>query len=938
MHQPPNALMITRSKLFVAYIILIFIILTPLNYIPAQTPDSVTFWNGTRGDFAANLTSEDAEVVYAIITHTNFTTELSSLVDWKTQKGVPAKIYELGWIYENYNGTDEPEQIHNFLIELDTLSTNLTWVLLVGDTEIIPIREFYVNASKLYGLDDLYASDYYYAGLDSSWDSDGDEVYGEQSKDLDPEANVYVGRLPISNQSEAKNAVAKILAYERSPPSGSWFKNFTIWGGLMDAPNVYDDPETVADDEGYNDYKDNGYKISTKIKSYIPAHMEIKEHYDYPQIAGGNYSPEVDTLNRTAAKTAFDYGNAIVSFAGQAYYTGDELAHYRNETGTMIDKAAWSTLYSYNNAKLSLNSGMLPLVYLSTCSVNFTEVDDTNMEQFLYAQEGGAIGVIANTGKSYRGESSDNNSYGNWWLNERFWKLFFNDSYYRPGEALYLLKQQYHSEVLTQDPPYPIMVYANLLGYSLLGDPEVPIWTDVPSELVVEIPNLYTGDQTLQFKVTAQDGAPVEGARICLRSSDLYEYGLTGPEGTATLRLAAKSTGSISVTVTAHNYLPYETTREILVEPADLEINTKNLTLSNSTPSEGDTLKISANVYNEGNKEAQYFYVECYDGDPDDNGIPIDEPKYIEFLAKSNSDLIEFEWDVTPGNHTLFVVVDPGDDILESDDTNNKASLTFYVNARPKLSVLPDFVLEEDYDGTKTIDLTEYSQDEDNNITDLQFTVDSITNPNCNAAITQTSILELSIDPDWFGLAVVTVEVSDGLARSSRSFEVKIIPTPDPPVLHLINDQDLEVGEQFGLIIEAEDPDGDVLTFSDNTKLFDIEPQSGRIAFKPSESDAGDYIVTITVTDGNLTDHQTINITISNGDDAKLISSIAIAISILIIILILFIYLRQSKLKAPEAEEPRADMPKPKRAKKAPPQKLKLHRSQKSKGKTLKKT
>ncbi|MCK5559269.1 MAG: hypothetical protein KAJ51_01700, partial [Thermoplasmata archaeon] len=401
---------------------------------------------------------------------------------------------------------------------------------------------------------------------------------------------------------------------------------------------------------------------------------------------------------------------------------------------------------------------------------------------------------------------------------------------------------------------------------------------------------------------------------------------------------AAKSTGSISVTVTAHNYLPYEATREILVEPADLEINTKNLTLSNSTPSEGDTLKISANVYNEGNKEAQYFYVECYDGDPDDNGIPIDEPKYIEFLAKSNSDLIEFEWDVTPGNHTLFVVVDPGDDILESDDTNNKASLTFYVNARPKLSVLPDFVLEEDYDGTKTIDLTEYSQDEDNNITDLQFTVDSITNPNCNAAITQTSILELSIDPDWFGLAVVTVEVSDGLARSSRSFEVKIIPTPDPPVLHLINDQDLEVGEQFGLIIEAEDPDGDVLTFSDNTKLFDIEPQSGRIAFKPSESDAGDYIVTITVTDGNLTDHQTINITISNGDDAKLISSIAIAISILIIILILFIYLRQSKLKAPEAEEPRADMPKPKRAKKAPPQKLKLHRSQKSKGKTLKKT
>ncbi len=946
MHHTLKPIEITCGKLSI--VIILIILLTPLSNSPAQPPSPTAIWNVTRSAPAANLTSEDAEVVYAMITHANFTKDLAPLVDWKTQKGVPAKVYELGWIYDNYNGSDAQEQLHNFLADLDRTSKNLTWALLVGDTEIIPIREFYLNASLQYGLDDLYASDYYYAGLDSDWDSDNDGVYGEQSKDLDPEANVYIGRLPVNNRTEIKNVVAKLLAYERSPPSGSWFRNFTSWGGLMDAPNVFDDPETVADDEGYNDYKDNGYKISRKILDHIPANMEIKEYYDYPELAGGNYTPEMDRLNRTAAKTVFDDGNALISFAGQAYYTGDELAHYRNETGTMIDKAAWGTLYSYNNAKFSLNHGMLPLVYLSTCSVNFTEPDDSNMEQFLYAAEGGAIGVIANTGKSYRGESADNNSYGNWWLNERFWKLFFNDSYYRPGEALYVLKYQYHDEVLTQDPQYPIMVYANILGYNLLGDPEVPIWTDIPGELTVEVPNLYTGDQNLHFKVTTQSGLPVEGARICLSNSDNYEFGVTDDEGKVMLSLSSQTTGTVNITATAHNYLPFETTRNINIEPSDLSITAQDLTLGNSTPSEGDKLTVKVMIHNEGNKEAQFFYVECYDGEPDQNGIMVDEPKYIDFIAKLNSELIEFVWNATWGNHTLFVVVDPADTVLESDETNNKASVTFYVNARPKLSKLPHFELKEDFGGVESLELALYTNDEDDNITALQFSIVSITNPNCYVTLTQNSLLELRVASNWFGLAVATVEVTDGLASSRRSFEVKVVPSPDPPILNNMPDHKLKAGDKFVAFARAEDPDGDLLTFSDNTKLFEIDSQSGRIAFTPSENDEGEYTVTITVTDGNLTDHQTINITVMNGGESKLVSTIAIIIAIIIIILIILLYLQQSKNKESEEQEPEAATPKvtktskmpPKKLRpvKAPPQKLKLHRSQKSKGKTLKKT
>jgi hypothetical protein len=818
------------------------------------------------------------------------------------------------WINATYPGIDQAEEVHNFLVELDTYSTNLTWLLLAGDTDLIPIREIYVNASLLYGLDDLYASDYYYAGLDSNWNNDDDELFGEQGKDLDPTANVYVGRLPVNNFTEIQVAVDNILNYERSPPPGSWYNNFTIWGGLMDAPNVFDNNAT-PEDEGYNDYKDNGFKISKKITAYIPDNLHLKEYYDYPQHEGGSYGPDTDRLNRTAAKTAYDDGNALVNFAGQAYYTGDELAHYRNETGTMTEKAAFTTLYSFNNAKYSLNGGMMPLVYLSTCSVNYTEPDDSNMEQWLIAADGGAIGVIANTGKSYRGETFDNNSYGNWWLNERFWDLFFTDDLYRPGEALYELKFQYYDEVLTQDPQYKIMVYANIIGYNHMGDPEVPVWSAVPEEMEVTLPNFYINPQEPIVKVTSPSGSPIENARVCVVNSDVYSTGLTNSDGEAKLSMNTQNTGTLDITVTAHNFLPFETTAKIEPEPPDLVVEELDLKISNSTPSEGDNLLITIDVFNEGSLPAADVYVECYDGDPDVDGFRIDGSKHIATINVGNYGTVNFQWNATYGNHTLYVVADPDDLITESDEYNNKVSMSVYVNARPKLAELPDVNLSEDVLEPVSVNLIPYASDLDDNVTDLQFTVTRVTNPQCNLTISTNSILLIMIATNWYGIATATIEVSDGLANSDRTFTINVAPSPDAPELDIIPDAKIEVGEKYLYVAEAIDPDGDKLTYSDDTKLFDIDPDSGRISFTGDEDDAGKHTVKITVSDGNLTDTESFTIEIEGGAGAenKLLSSVAIIISIIIIVVILVIYMRQGKGKEQEEEkEERIKLKKPK--------------------------
>ncbi|MBU4437684.1 MAG: hypothetical protein KKH78_05380, partial [Candidatus Altiarchaeota archaeon] len=52
------------------------------------------------GPAASNATK------YIIITDSSLNSSLEPLKEWKTKKGVPAEIYTVQWIYQNYNGTE----------------------------------------------------------------------------------------------------------------------------------------------------------------------------------------------------------------------------------------------------------------------------------------------------------------------------------------------------------------------------------------------------------------------------------------------------------------------------------------------------------------------------------------------------------------------------------------------------------------------------------------------------------------------------------------------------------------------------------------------------------------------------------------------------------------------------------------------------------------
>jgi hypothetical protein len=560
-------------KLWLNVILILFLIAQGFSGLSLD-PDSVGIENTdyhSESEFSTQFTRaneteinppqiSDEMLSYVIITPSNLTKTIEPLAAWKTKSGVPAKIFTVdgpNGIYSNYPEGDNAAKIHDFLTSMHENNSNLEWVLLVGDEDIIPSRRVFVNAKDPYGLDDYYYSDHYYAGLNNSWDQDSDGIYGEQKGDVNWRADLFVGRLPVNNISEAESAINKILKYETEPETGQWMKNASFWSGLLDAPNNL---------SAYQNYKDNAVKVTNKVLPHVPNQMTVTHRYDYNQLQGGFYSFNDDTLTKKNIKNDFNSGQTIVSFAGQAYYTGDELAHYFDVAGLEGVPDGFGSLYSYNDGKYSTNGNKLPLMYLSTCSVNFTEPDDSNLEQLITAPDGGVIGLIGNSGKSYR------------WLNEHFWELFFNGTY-QPGKCLYKLKEKYVMEVIYFDPPYLQMTVANLVGYNLLGDPEIDIWTNTPGNLNLSSSIILDESHKLKVIVTNDSGNTVENARVCVYNSEVYEYQVTDSDGSAVLDFDPRLTSELEVTVTAHNFLPfistfnYENKPPVLKELPELELD-----------------------------------------------------------------------------------------------------------------------------------------------------------------------------------------------------------------------------------------------------------------------------------------------------------------------------------------------------------------------------
>jgi hypothetical protein len=180
-----------------------------------------------------------------IITVSDYEPYLSSFIEHKNNIGVQTKlvsIYDIyNSVYFDVQGRDKPEKIKYFIKDA-VEKWGIDYVLFVGGTKQVPVRECYNDDKYTKSPEPMFISELYYADIYdsedhfSTWDSDDDGVFGEwkdeqaEDKNIDLKPDVCIGRLACTNIEEVKTVVNKIINYEKQTFT-SWFNRIVVAGG-----------------------------------------------------------------------------------------------------------------------------------------------------------------------------------------------------------------------------------------------------------------------------------------------------------------------------------------------------------------------------------------------------------------------------------------------------------------------------------------------------------------------------------------------------------------------------------------------------------------------------------------------------------------------------------------------------------------------------------
>ena len=189
------------------------------------------------------------------------------------------------------------------------------------------------------------------------------------------------------------------------------------------------------------------------------------------------------------------------------------------------------------------------------------------------------------------------------------------------------------------------------------------------------------------------------------------------------------------------------------------------------------------------------------------------------------------------------------------------------VNVAPVLSAIGDKGTSE------LVELTFTATASDTDVVDnVPFSFDG-TFP-LGAAITDDGNFTWTPTESQDGDHTITVQVTDGSLTDSETLTVTVRDVNVAPVLNTIDDQ--TVNEFVELTFTATASDDDSLTFSfDGTFPSGAAiTDDGNFTWTPTESQDGDHTITVQVTDGSLTDSETLTVTVNEVNVAPVLSAI----------------------------------------------------------------
>ncbi|MHA1233802.1 MAG: C25 family cysteine peptidase [Promethearchaeota archaeon] len=482
-----------------------------------------------------------------IVNDSSFVDSVTPLMNWKNEKGVNTIIL---YNYSKYDGRDKAEQIRNMIKDYYE-KENIQWILLAGDAEenLIPIRNVYNPDVVVVGGESEHSNwneyykptDYYYADLTGSWDSNNNSIWGESAEytenfdEISWVPEVYVGRLPADDAFELSVMVNKTLKYETDPFLGNWMNRMLLAGGISSYVPPEDEARlTELIWENYTKFEMNFTHLTKTTSSFTPV---------IPP------SPNLlRPLNNTSFIDEFNSGYSTVIIAGHS-------------DPTMITDDSHTVYYDNDDALATSNANMPSLFYADACTTSSYDMGDYSIgERLINEANSGAIGYVGGLRVDWYLEEDDDLEKLNRGNAKLFWDVFFKEKKFQQGRTLYDSKVSYmNSDYFDRGDASMIQEWQrkNLLTYNLLGDPELDIYTKVPEKVSGYFnEDLYEG-QCVSFQVKDDLGRIVPRARINLKGSNgKYRTIYADINGQVDFRLPRGAHENYSVLITGHNVIP----------------------------------------------------------------------------------------------------------------------------------------------------------------------------------------------------------------------------------------------------------------------------------------------------------------------------------------------------------------------------------------------
>jgi gingipain R len=350
----------------------------------------------------------------------------------------------------------------------------------------------------------------------SGWGVTGSDYwYGDVTGDIYPELSV--GRITATTPEEATQQVTKILRYEMNPASGDWFDKVLLAAHKENAPGKYVGcSETI--------------RTTTYTDSYI-----FDTAYGHEGPTNQNVSDRVNV--------------------------GRNILNYRGHGDTDEWCGGWTNAeyngYTNDYAHNLLNENRTPIHYCIACNCGDLSSYSECLGEAFIKDNNSAVAFLGATEPSY----TDPNHI----FDQKLFQASGNDDIYTIG-----LISNYANSALIDLYGTSSYYLDNVKMYIWLGDPAMEIWTEVPQTFTVTHPNsLLPG--TSQYQVEVMDnGTAVEDALVCISNNDdIHLWGYTNDQGIILFNVTISTFGNMNITVTKHNYLPYQ---QMILIPAETEL------------------------------------------------------------------------------------------------------------------------------------------------------------------------------------------------------------------------------------------------------------------------------------------------------------------------------------------------------------------------------